>query len=543
MAAADAEGSASDEIARLRAALAEAERRAAGRAAFLAAMSHELREPMNGVLGMARLLRDTVLDEEQRGYVETIIGSAENLLTIVNDVLDLSRVDAGRLELEDLPFAPAAFLARIEALMRPRAARKGLELVVRVDPALPHALRGDPGRLRQVLVNLVGNAIKFTERGGVEIEATMGRAADGGPTLVLEVRDTGPGIPPGAFARLFTAWGQAGPATTRLFGGSGLGLMVARRLTEAMGGVLTAANRPDGGARFVVTLALRAADPVAEPIAGREVSLAGASLLIVDAQRRTRELLRRLASGWGTLALAVERGEVALQRLCEAADRGSPVDIVVIADELPDLAAEALARKIRGEPRLAHGALVLLAASGIRGDAARATAAGFDAYLPRPVTATTFLDCLLALRGPHRAGALITVHSISEGRARPLRVLLVDDNEVNRRLAGIMLERAGHHVLMAENGAVAVERAAADELDLVLMDVQMPVMDGLEATRRIRALPEPRRAAVPIVAVTAEVMRGDDARCVAAGMDGHVGKPFDRARLLAAVERWGRRAA
>jgi hypothetical protein len=210
---------------------------------------------------------------------------------------------------------------------------------------------------------------------------------------------------------------------------------------------------------------------------------------------------------------------------------------------LPDLDPEALARRIRAEPALAHSGLVLLAASGMRGDAARAMAAGFDAYLPKPVTATTLLDCLCALRRPGRGGELITVHSMSEARPRPLRVLLVDDNEVNRRLAAIMLERAGHEVLPVTDGAQAVAAVAAETVDLVLMDVQMPVMDGLEATRRIRALADPARARVPIVAVTAGVMQGDDARCLAAGMDGHIGKPFDRARLLSAVERWGRRAA
>jgi hypothetical protein len=542
MSTAQPRDAATREIARLQSALAEAECRASMRAAFLADMSHEIREPMSGVIGMARLLGETVLDREQRGYVETIIESAETLLTVVNDVLDLSRVDAGRLELEELTFELAAFFARLEALMRPRAMRHGLALAVRIDPALPRAVRGDPGRLRQVLVNLIGNAIKFTEEGGVEVEATPGRL-EGSPTLAIEVRDSGPGIPPAAFAKLFTAWGQAGPETARLYGGSGLGLLIARRLVEAMGGELAAANRPEGGACLTVRLPLRAAEAPAEPMPGAAVTLTGASLLVVDAQRRPRELMCQLARGWGLVARAAEGGETALALLREAADRGAPVDFVVIDGVLPDLDPEALARRIRAEPALAHSGLVLLAASGMRGDAARAMAAGFDAYLPKPVTATTLLDCLCALRRPGRGGELITVHSMSEARPRPLRVLLVDDNEVNRRLAAIMLERAGHEVLPVTDGAQAVAAVAAETVDLVLMDVQMPVMDGLEATRRIRALADPARARVPIVAVTAGVMQGDDARCLAAGMDGHIGKPFDRARLLSAVERWGRRAA
>jgi CheY-like chemotaxis protein/nitrogen-specific signal transduction histidine kinase len=529
------------ELARLRAALDEAERRAGARAAFLAATSHELREPMSGVLGMARLLGETVLDEEQRGYVDTIVDSAETLLTVVNDVLDLSRVDAGRLEIVDLPFELGPLLQRLEALLAPRARQKGLELLVRIEPGLPRLLRGDPGRLRQVLLNLIGNAVKFTDSGRVEVvaEASGNGAAR---RLRLTVSDTGPGIAPAAMKRLFTAFGQGDAAVSRLYGGSGLGLMIAQRMSEAMSGTLEVASPPGGGACFLLDLPLHQAEPT-DPPDGTDaaVSLGGASLLIVDAQRRTRELVRGLAAGWGMAARGAERAGEALVLLHEAADRGAPYDFVVCDRQLPDLGGEELARRVRDRPPLAHTALVMLAASGMRGDALKASAAGFDAYLPKPVRAETLLDCLRALRRKGRNPALITAHSLSDSRPPCLRVLLVDDNAVNIKLARIMLERAGHHVEAAADGAAALAAVAAGEHDLVLMDVQMPVMDGFEATRRIRALTDAGRAAVPIVAVTANALQGDAERCLGAGMNGYVGKPFDRASLIGAVERWGRR--
>ena len=535
-----------DEVCRLRAALAEAERLSAARAELVAITSHELREPMNGVLGMARLLRETVLDEEQRSYVETIVGSAETLLTVINDVLDLSRVDAGRLDIVEISYELAPLLARLEALLAPRARQKGLSFGVRLGEGLPRVVRGDPGRLRQVLLNLVGNAVKFTERGSVEISADAA-----GPSqarrLRLAVRDTGPGIEPAALERLFTAFAQADARVGRVHGGSGLGLMIARRLSEAMGGELRVESGAGGGTCFVVDLPLaeQAEDgAAAAPAAYRvEVSLAGASLLVVDPQRRIRQFVQALASGWGMTARAAERGGEALLALRDAADRGAAYDYVVCDRELPDIGGEALARAIRGEPALAGARLVMLVASGIRGDAMKASAAGFDAYLQKPVRAQTLLDCLRRLRLSDRGGTLVTAHSLSDDRPAPLRILLVDDNAVNVRLARIMLERAGHRVLTAADGAAAVDMAASSDLDLVLMDVQMPVMDGLEAARRIRALPDRKRASLPIVAVTANALQGDVERCLGVGMVGHVGKPFDRAALLGAVDRWSRRAA
>jgi CheY-like chemotaxis protein len=292
----------------------------------------------------------------------------------------------------------------------------------------------------------------------------------------------------------------------------------------------------------VVELPLREADRSRVPGAA-DVPLADASLLVVDPQRRSRERVRGLAAGWGMAARGAERAGEALLLLREAAERGAPFDYVVCDRQLPDLGGEALARRIREQPELAQPALVMLVASGMRGDAMRASAAGFDAYLTKPVRAQTLLECLQALRRKSGQAALITAHSLSDSRPPRLRILLVDDNAVNVKLASIMLERAGHRVDSAADGAAALAAVSAVAYDLVLMDVQMPVMDGFEATRRIRGLADAGRAGVPIVAVTANALQGDAERCREAGMDGYVGKPFDRAGLLGAVERWGRRAA
>ena len=414
-----------------------------------------------------------------------------------------------------------------------------------MSPGLPRVVHGDPGRLRQVLLNLLGNAVKFTERGGVEVDVNTFADESGSRRLEVVVRDSGPGIAPAALERLFTAFGQADATVGRVHGGSGLGLMIARRFAEAMGGTLRVDGPEKGGARFVLDLPLNAVlDPAASTVlSGLEVSLAGATLLVVDPLARTRDLVRGLAASWGMTARAAERGREALLLLRDAADRGAAYDFVVCDRELPDMAGDEVAKAVREDRAMAHAGIVMLVASGIRGDAMKASAAGFDAYLPKPVQAATLLDCLRRLRRPGRGASLITSHSLSEAQQGPLRILLVDDNPVNVKLARIMLERAGHQVAAAADGAAALAAVVEAEHDLVLMDVQMPVMDGFEATRRIRALSDPRRSRTPIVAVTANALQGDADRCLGEGMDGYVGKPFDRAALLGAIERWGRRAA
>jgi CheY-like chemotaxis protein len=516
---------------------------------FLATMSHEIREPMNAVIGMTRVLLETPLSDEQREYVDVVHEAGQALLTIINDVLDLSRMEAGRLDLDSVDFDLRTLLDRAVAIVEPRAREKGLPLRLDVAPGVPRMLRGDPGRLRQVLLNLLGNAVKFTAVGEVGLAVRV--IADRGERVQLgiTVRDTGVGIPEHLHDRLFTPYGQADPSVPRLYGGSGLGLSICRRLVTLMGGTVGFSSRPDVGTTFDLELTLAKALHARPSPPRAAAGIAGTRLLIVDPNATTGLLIQQHTASWGVDGALIGSGGEALACLREAVRQGRAFEIALIDQSLPDMGGEELGARIKSDPDLSATQLVMVASSGLRGDAARVSQLGFSAYLPKPVTATTLLDCLGQLRvrhgasgGPAGGGGLITVHSISERRPAPLRILLADDNPVNCRIAVLMLEKAGHQIDVVNGGAEAIEAVRKKRYDLVLMDVQMPEVDGLEATRKIRDLPI-AHAGVPVIAITANALHGDDQRCFEAGMNDYITKPIDRARLLGKVSEWGYQVA
>ena len=526
-------------VRQLRARLRRARAALDARAAFVAATSHELREPMNGVIGMLRLLLDTKLSTEQHAWAVAALDSAEALLTVINDILDLSRIDSGKLELASLDFDPAGLVRRVVDTLQPRARAKGVPLLCTVAPAAPRVVRGDPGRLRQVLLNLLGNALKFTEHGRVEVglDRLPGRAGRLGVRLTIS--DTGAGISADLLAGLGRGPAAQSPALVRRFGGSGLGLLVTHGLVRRMGGTLALTSRVGQGTRAVLELPFEPPQGAAGPGAA-PASLAGRRLLIADREGRLRDRLQETALRWGLEVRSAASGEAALAALREALRRAAPFDAALLDADLADGGAHAVAEAWRAEPGHAATQLIITASSGLRGDAARAEAAGFQAYLPRPVDDETLLACLIRLFGGGETG-LLTRHQLGQ----PVDVLVVDDNPVNVRLATTVLEKEGHRVASAADGLEAVAAVRRGRFAVVLMDVQMPRLDGLEATRRIRAFRDRARASVPIVALTADAMAGDDRRCLDAGMDDYLTKPFDRSRLVGTVALWAarRRAA
>jgi two-component system, sensor histidine kinase and response regulator len=529
------------EIEELRRRCAAAEAANQAKSLFLATMSHEIREPMNGVIGMTRLLLETPLSDEQRHHVEAVHDSGEALLTIINDILDLSQMEAGRLTLDRIDFDLDKLVERVAALVAPRVRAKGVELALRLAPEVPRALHGDPGRLRQILLNLLGNAIKFTGEGRIGLEVDLAEDRGEAVRLQITVSDTGIGIPLDLQAQLFTAYAQADPSVRRLYGGSGLGLTICKRLAGLMGGEIRLHSQPGEGTRFEVSLVLdKAADQAGVSGATAPGAVAGLRLLIVDPDPTTRTMTLQQVQSWAIVAQGVGTGAEALAAL--AAGAGRPIQVALVDRSLPDMSGEDLGRRIKADPRQAATELVMVASAGLRGDAARVAGIGFAAYLPKPVTAAMLLECLgrlpVVTGSPGDGHGPITAHSLSEGRPAPLRILLADDNPLNCRLAVLMLEKAGHAIDVVEDGAAAIEAVRAKDYDVILMDVQMPQLDGLEATRRIRALPI-AQAGIPVIAITANAMAGDDRRCLAAGMNDYITKPIDRARLLSTVGKWG----